>query len=885
MSSGASISDAAPKYAPGAELGFGRWALRPAERALCLDGLPVTLGGRAFDLLLALAEGRDSVISRAELMDRVWPDVFVEENNLAVQVSALRKLLGAAAIATVPGRGYKLTLLSSFPSLPASPPAGATVWAPTLSAGGCRPLPLRPTALLGRDDDLSALQQLMDDRRLITLRGAGGIGKSSLALAAAHARRAQHPDAVAWIELAAVSDDAGIAAALCGALRLPVPGGADPWPALIEALRPQALLLVVDNAEHLAVLLAGRVAALLAQAPQVRLLVTSQVALKVDGEQVMPLAPLALPVTDADFTDSAGCDLAGRSGAVMLFVEQARAADRGFRLTPDNATQVVAICARLDGVPLALKLAAARLPLLGLAGLLAALDDRLKLLAGGPRDAPDRQRTVAAALAWSCSLLEPASLTLFCRLGVFSGGFSLPMAVALGCDAGDDALDVVERLAALVDRSLVDVTPGEPPRYRLLQSARDHALQQLAGRGERAAVERRHAVVVTEWADAEEAASWRRGDAASAAAALDDLDNLRAALDTHARNAHADDNQAAAVTLWGASAGLFMQLGLDHEARRRCPAPPSADSEGASLIDAHDWPRYSPRSWPRYWRLRGRLQWNRDHVAAHADALRAAAQYRRLGEAQGLYLALCLAAAAGRGRDNSEGGNERESEGEALLTEAATLERPDWPPRLRHDRPWARIYVCKRADDSAGALAAAEAAGALAHVAGADQLYWQSRAAVVSSLLALRRVDEAVAVARATHQGQPSRHGRAYITALGSLYAALLMQGRAEEVRPLVRRFLAESRRCNWEVLPRAADWCALLAAQEGRLTAAAALLAHADRVTARRGGRERHETLACERVLALLRSGLTAEEINVAMAIGQTLNEEDMCALALADP
>lgn len=876
MSSGV---DAGPKYAPGTELCLGNWTLRPAERALCFGGRLVSLGGRAFDLLLALAESRDSVVSKADLMDRVWPEAFVEENNLAVQVSALRKLLGPSAIATVPGRGYKLTLLPTIPSLPTSPPAGARNAVPTPGAGGCRPLPLRPTALVGRDDDLSALQQLMDDRRLVTLRGAGGIGKSSLALAAAHARRAQHPDAVAWIELAAVSDDAGIAAALCSALRLPVPGGADPWPAVIDAVRPLALLLIVDNAEHLAVVLAGRVATLLAQAPQVRLLVTSQVALKVDGEQVMPLGPLALPAADIDLTDSAGCELASRSGALMLFVDQARAADRGFNLTLDNAMQVVAICAALDGVPLALKLAAARLPLLGLAGLLAALDDRLKLLAGGPRDAPDRQRTVAAALTWSCSLLEPGSLALFCRLGVFSSGFSLPMAVALGCDAGDDALDVVERLAALVDRSLVDVAPGEPPRYRLLQSARDHALQQLASRGERADVERRHAAVVTEWADAGEAASWHRSDAASAAAVLDDLDNLRAALDFFARGAHADDSQAAAETLWGASAGLFMQLGLDHEARRRCPAPPTANGGDTSLIDA------------RYWRLRGRLQWNRDHVSAHADALRAAAQYRSSGDAQGLYLALCLAAAASRGQVTSKGGGEgknkgeSDGEGEALLAEAATLERPDWPPRLRHDRPWAGIYVCKRAGDSVGALAAAEAAGALAHAAGAFQLYWQSRAAVVSSLLALRRIGDAVAVARSTHQGQPSRHGRAYITALGSLYAALLMQGRTDEARPLVRRFLIESRRCNWEVLPRAADWCALLAAQEGRPTAAAALLAHADRVTALRGGREPHETLAREQVRTQLCLDLTAEQINAAMAFGQSLNEEAMCALTLADP
>lgn len=827
----------------------------PAERLLCRDGQPVPLGGRAFDLLVALAKGRGGVVSKADLMDQVWPGIYVDENNLAVQVSTLRKLLGAAALATVPGRGYQLTLRPT----PTHPLPPAKTVPPLSTERGCQPLPLRPTALIGRDDELSALLQLLDEQRLVTLRGTGGIGKSTLALAAAHARRAQHPDAVAWIELAAVDDAGGIASAVCGALRLPVPVAADPWPSLREALRPLSLLLVLDNAEHLSVSLALEVAALLTQAPRMRLLVTSQVTLKVDGEQVMRLGPLALPDAASEADSEADCERAGRSGAVALFVDRVRASDRGFRLTPDNLAQVAAVCRQLDGVPLALKLAAARLPLLGLGGLLQALGNRLKLLAGGPGNAPDRQRTVAAALAWSCSLLEPPVLSLFCRIGVCVGSFTLPLALALGGDDGDDMLDAVERLAVLVDRSLVEVEAGEPPRYRLLQSARAHALQQLDHRGERAAVERRHAAAMAAWAEAEEAAGWQRSDNVAAALAHDDLDNLRAALDTSAR-----DNPAAAVALWGATAGLFVLLGLDHEARRRCPAPPARGTEDVSAATA------------RYWRVRGRLHWNRQQAAAHADAMTAAAQARHLGDAPGLYIALCLAAATG--------GPDETAEGRAMLDEAAALERPDWPPRLRHERPWAEIYVCKRADDSAGALAAAEAAGALARAAGADMLFWQSRAAVVSSLLALGRVDDAVAVASAAYQGQTGRHGRAYITSLGSLYAALLMQGRVDDARPLVRRFLAESRRCDWEVLPRAVDWCALLAVREGRHVAAAALLAHADRITAKRGGRERHEALARALVLAQLQAALTPEQIERGLAAGRDLDEAAMCALALAE-
>ncbi len=871
---------------------WGPWALHPAARQLRRSGQPVSLGGRAFDLLLALAEARGHTVSKAALMDRVWPGIDVEENNLAVQVSALRKLLGAAALATVPGRGYQLTLLpdlaadqaggisSATPSAtsgttPTGRSAGpaADAAASALASGGCRPLPLHPNTLIGRDGDLDALQALLDTRRLVTLVGTAGIGKSSLALAAAHQRALLHPQAVAWIELANVSDAAGLASALCSALRMPAPGGADALPALVAALRPLALLLVIDNAEHLAEPVGKLAAALLAQAPHVRLLVTSQFALRLDGEQRMQLAPLDLPPADAS------CEAALRCGALALFVDQARSADRRFRLTADNVGQAVALCRQLDGLPLALKLAAARLPLLGLTGLLSGLGDRLKLLAGGPRDAPQRHQTLAAALGWSCALLGPAEQALFYRLGVFAGSFSLAMAAALdqtetsaGAGADDPASalpDTVERLAVLVDRSLVDVVAGDPPRYRLLQSARAHA---LAARGNaRPAAEQRHAQVMRGWAEAVHAASWQRSDAATAAAAVDDLDNLRAALDASAR-----DDPAQCRALWGACAELFVLLGLDHEARRRCPAAPADTADTAD--DAAHHPAGDPAhaaAEARFWRMRGRLHWNRNNALARSDALRAAAASRRQGDAPGLYQALCLAAAAG--------GAAQLADSAAQLAEAGQIEQAAWPPRLRLARPWGRIYVCKHQDDSAGALAAAEAAAALALAAGADQSHWQMRSAIASSLLALGRVDAAVAVARATHAGQPGRHGRPYITALGSLYAALLMQGRTAEARPLLGRFLAESRRCDWEVMPRAGDWCALLAAQEGRFEAAARLSGHADAATARRGGRERHERLAHAAVQALLDPVLAPAQRQAWAEAGRTLDEEAVCALTLA--
>jgi len=302
---------------------FGHYRLLPDRRLLLAGDTPVKLGSRAFDMLLVLVERRERTVGKHELMELVWPRLVVEENNLQVHVVALRKLLGHPAISTVPGRGYRFTLPVAVEgdepraaaAVPASAPAGNLTGA--------------ATALFGRDDDLRTLHEMLDEHAVVTVAGAGGIGKTRLAQGVASDRLARQPDGVWWVELAPLSDPALVPGAVARALGLPLENTPDALPAVLAALHGRSALIVLDNAEHLLDGVAAFIGALRQSASSVRLLVTSQEVLRAWDEQVFRPGPLALP---------AGDDLAAAqaSGAVALFVARAHAADPRFVLAANH---------------------------------------------------------------------------------------------------------------------------------------------------------------------------------------------------------------------------------------------------------------------------------------------------------------------------------------------------------------------------------------------------------------------------------------------------------------------------------------------------------------------------------------------------------------------
>jgi len=460
---------------------FDRVEVRPAARQLLIDGARAKVGARAFDLLLALIERRDRVVGKNELLDLVWPGLAVEENNLQVHISALRKLLGTAAIATVPGRGYRFTQApdeAAADHVAASrPQAAASIF--------CAHAPALP-ALLGRESDLAALRALVLAHPVVSVVGVGGVGKTVLARTLAQQVRDAFDHLACVIELAPLADPSLVATVAAKALDVK-PGQRSAIEAIAQVLATRRMLLVLDNCEHLLPAVAEAVESLRQAAPGVHWLVTSQEPMKIVEERVYRLDPLALPTQDT-------LDAARQAGAVALFEARVQSADPRFALTEGNVAAATDICRHLDGIPLAIELAAARMPLLGLEGLRGRLNERLRVLAGGPRRALARHQTLRAALEWSYGLLTPEQQTVFRRLGVFAGSFPLEAAQQVAADENIDRWAVLEDLGALIDKSLVVVEPEDlgEPRYRLLETMRHYALDCLAAAGDADTVRTRH---------------------------------------------------------------------------------------------------------------------------------------------------------------------------------------------------------------------------------------------------------------------------------------------------------------------------------------------------------------------------------------------------------
>lgn len=775
-------------------LRFGRFEIRLGERALWIDGRPAPLGSRAFDLLAALASQRERVVTKAELMEQVWPGLVVEENNLQVQASTLRRLLGPGVIATVPGRGYRFV---AAPVDDGAPPAAAA------RAAGRLPPP--PAALIGRDDMLAALAALLPQQRLLTLVGPAGVGKTTLACAAAHATRPAWRDGACWVSLASVVQPSQLVAAVAEALQVTLRGETSAAE-LGCVLSGASMLVVLDNGEHLLDALAVLVEALLAAAPRVHLLVTSQELLNVPGERLLKLAPLAVPPSSAPAADALG------HGAVRLFVERARAADAGF--APDDTTvdAIADICRRLDGLPLAIELAAARVRVLGVAGVRDRLGERFRVLTGGARTAMPRHRTLHAALDWSHALLEPDAQAVLRRLGVFVGGFTLALAQQVCADERLDGWAVLDALAGLVDKSLVAVDAGrEPPRYRLLETTRAYALERLADAGETGALLRRHAQAVAAWFVEADDARFGDGGTLDLEGLVDrlapELDNWRAALDWAAAEA-----PATAVVLAGAGAMLLRYLGLRQEALARL-LPLRAHADRAP-------PAAAAAFWLRLAAVGDNRRLQRGPLLEASE--RALAGWRVLGVRRRLQFALFNQAWS----LNMVG---ETAAAEALLPEMAALERPDdpvWVGFLRTNLAACIALHAGRYETARSLLA--DALPRVREAAGEPHLRISCEHNLAEALDCLGRHAEADAVARAA--GGDAGLRRDFL--LGPILHAQTALGRLDEAWRTLADALPAWRRDA--VLMDVLHDVAVLFARSGRAADAARLGAAADAHQAR---------------------------------------------------
>lgn len=771
---------------PPAALAFGPFVLDAAAgRLRRADGTPVELPPRDFAVLCFLAGRAGRLVTKDELLDAVWGHRFVTESVLKTVISRLRAALGddpkqPAYIETAPRRGYRF--VATPRALAAEAPAQTPV--PPLSPGAGNVPPALPP-LHGRIADIAALCRQLELQRWVTITGPGGMGKTRLAQAVAQQLRAQFRDGVWLVELAAIGDAAALPGSIAHAVGLPGKAVQASAEALGKALSSLQLLLVLDNVEQIAEAVAPLAVTLLAQAPRLALLVTSQTPVRGAGETLYRLHGLPVPPPPAAHERrrtprAAPAAAPGSSGtnAVSLFVERVQALLPGWSLADADLPAVHDLCRRLDGIPLALELAAARVPLLGVAGVRERLDHRLRLLTRGARSAPARQQTLENALQWTFDLLDPLQQTVWRRLGVFSGSFTLEAAQQVAGDAAIDEWAVLDALDALVDHALLQTLPGatpqQPLRYRLLESPRAFALAQLRSAGEESAVRTRHANAVLRMLERTSALWLDMPTLEWQGLVLPDLGNLRAAF----AFARADPSRAAlalSLAAWGVS------LWLAGDATREAVA---AIDAVAPQLDA---PGLEAASRARYWHAVALLGTAMLVPAerAYAAAGRALEDWRALGDATGMYWALSYRIATAQWADP-------QFDKAAALAQMRALEAPDWPPLrgrlLRFALALDEMYANRWPECRDRFRHEYELARRLGDVRTA----WIAGANLAHALLVLDAPAEALDVAREV-VAQARAHGR-----LRTAWGALDMQGLAaiqlglrDEAEAAMRELLA----------------------------------------------------------------------------------------------
>ncbi len=815
-------------------------------------GVPVALGSRAVAVLATLVKFSNEYVQKSSIIDAVWPDVIVEEGNLAVQISAIRRVLAQAPggerwIETLARRGYRFV--------------GPVVERPGDRALGDKRtnLPEPLTSFIGRGRQLAEIKRLLSGNRLLTLVGVGGIGKTRLALQVAAEVIDAYRDGVWLIELGSISDPLQVPTSVAQVLGVQERTGTPLTETLCAHLKARRLLLILDNCEHLLDACATLTDAMLRGAAEPTIIATSREPLHVEGEQTYPLQTLSLA------EPSASAEVMARSEAVQLFVERARRQLPDFELTAARVSAVVELCIHLDGIPLALELAAARIPSLSIEQINARLQDRFKLLTGGSRTALPHQQTLRATLDWSFDLLAEQERAVLRRLAIFSGGFTLEAASSVASDEAIDESAVIDLLSQLVARSLVVAdTSDAGPRYRLLETTRAYAAEKLVEAEEVDAIRRRHTQYFRkfferapdDWLCLPEA-EWR-------VTYLPELDNVRAALDW-ALGTGADT--AIGIGLCSASGPVWMEVALVGEGRQRLEAAIARLGQTPELDQA------------RLWLWLGFLRGEATPPLAVAALERAVHLYRRLDDASGLGYALVLL-----------GGvlvfMGRHDQAAPVLAEAfPVLERAGLRKAIAHYFEVLGSLKLRTADP-ANARVQMEKALSLYRRTGAERGAFRMLGSIADLAWVSGDLDAALAGFRETVAlYRKSRLTDRWVLgpSLANLAGVLTERGDLDEALVAAREGLPllSDKGYTWIFV----DHVALRAALAGKMATAARVAGYADSTfAAKETSRQPNEARARARLQALLHEKFAADELERLRTEGATMSEDEAWRMALEE-
>ena len=534
------------------KLGFGPFELSIGERVLQRDGQVLALGDRALDILIYLADRAGEIIAKQELIDHVWPEVTVEEGSLRVHVAAIRKALGDGQfgnryIANIKGRGYSFvgTVISLASSMESRDDGYR-------HQGG---LPVRPLLMIGRESAISEVTDKLRDERFVTLLGPGGIGKTTIALAVGRAAAEDFGGEVCFVDLESLTNPDHVIGAVATSLGFALKSK-ESSPELIDFVRSRKLLIILDSCEHVIEAVALLAEQLYQETASVRLLTTSRELLKVEGEHGYRVLPLESPPDGSEQTAHAVL----RYPAAQLLVRRVAAKAGSFVLKDEEAPLVAEICQKLDGVPLAIELAAGQVAALGLKDTVSRLVSRIGLLKLSHRTAVSRHRTLKATLDWSYDLLSRAEKIVFRRMAAFVGHFTLEGARYVAAESSEGSVEIIDAIVGLVEKSLIATQPDKgETQYRLLETTRAYALGKLEEHDELDSISLRHAEYVIQQLESQKATTSALPRPEKVAVYSRQLSNVRSALEW---SFGSRDNGEVATRLAVASTQLFVELPL-----------------------------------------------------------------------------------------------------------------------------------------------------------------------------------------------------------------------------------------------------------------------------------------------------------------------------------